>query len=93
MNAQTKLSAKGQVVLPKAVRERLGLEPGMTLDVIDTAGGVELRPRRLGKAASVADGLARLRGIVHYEGPTLDEADWKRNIDQMHREMDSGRTS
>lgn len=44
MNAHTKLSAKGQVVIPKAVRERLQWREGADLEVIETASGVLLRP-------------------------------------------------
>ena len=44
MNAQTKLSAKGQVVIPKSLRERLKWDEGAELEVIETANGVLLRP-------------------------------------------------
>lgn len=44
MNAQTKLSAKGQVVIPKAVRDRLRWKEGASLDVVETGSGVLLRP-------------------------------------------------
>lgn len=45
MAAQTRVSAKGQVVIPKEVRERLRLVPGRVLDVVETADGVLLRPQ------------------------------------------------
>lgn len=44
MNAQTKLSAKGQVVIPKAIRDRLNWQEGAALDVVETASGLLLRP-------------------------------------------------
>jgi AbrB family looped-hinge helix DNA binding protein len=44
MNAHTKLSGKGQVVIPKAIRERLAWREGDALDVIETPGGVLLKP-------------------------------------------------
>ncbi len=43
MNAQTKLSSKGQVVIPRAIREKLAWNEGAALDVIETAGGVLLK--------------------------------------------------
>jgi AbrB family looped-hinge helix DNA binding protein len=44
MNAQTKMSAKGQDVIPKAVRDRLQWKEGASLDVVETGSGVLLRP-------------------------------------------------
>lgn len=44
MNARTKISAKGQIVIPKAGRDRRHWSEGDRLDVIETAGGVLLRP-------------------------------------------------
>ncbi len=43
MNAQTKMSAKGQVVIPKAVRDRLQWSEGEELEVIEAADGLLLR--------------------------------------------------
>jgi AbrB family looped-hinge helix DNA binding protein len=44
MNTQTRLSAKGQVVIPKDVRDALGLKPGMRLDVSTQGSSVTLKP-------------------------------------------------
>ena len=80
MNFQITASAKGPVVLPKRTRERLGIASGTLLDVIDTPGGVELRPAKTTKAGSVEDALARARAAISYNGPALTEADWQRGI-------------
>jgi AbrB family looped-hinge helix DNA binding protein len=41
-----KLSSKFQVVIPRAVRSRLGLRPGMKLQVVEYDGRVEFIPVR-----------------------------------------------
>jgi AbrB family looped-hinge helix DNA binding protein len=42
---QTKLSTKGQVVLPGPLRRRLGLRPGDPLDAEIEAGSIVLTPK------------------------------------------------
>lgn len=44
---ETKLSTKGQVVLPQQIRRKLGLQPGDSLDARVQAGSVMLTPRRV----------------------------------------------
>ena len=43
---QTKVSTKGQVVLPSALREKLGLRPGDALDAKLEGGSIVLTPMR-----------------------------------------------
>lgn len=43
---QTKISTKGQVVLPRPLRQKLGLQPGDALDVKLEGDAIILRPRR-----------------------------------------------
>lgn len=43
---ETRLSTKGQVVLPGPIRRQLGLQPGDFLEARVQAGGVLLTPRR-----------------------------------------------
>ena len=54
---QTRVSTKGQVVLPNAVRRRLGLQPGDSLDVGVEEGKIVLTPqkKRLRKARIITD--------------------------------------
>lgn len=65
MIAQTRLSAKGQVVLPKATRLRKGWASGLRLDVIDVPGGVFLKEHPDDSArSSVEEVFDRLHEIA-----------------------------
>ncbi len=61
----TKLSSKGQVVLPKSVREQHGWGPGTEFVVESTADGVRLRA----KAPFAPTELDQVHGSVHHAGP------------------------
>ena len=71
--AKTKLSSKGQVIIPKQVRERHGWGPGTELDVEEMDDAVLLRPARKFPATTVAD----VFGCLKYDGPPL-------TVEQMH---------
>ena len=77
MNAQTKVSAKGQVVIPKDVRKRQQFSAGRILDVIETPEGVLLRPRARKAGLSFEEAERRICKILKYDGPpvTLEEMD------------------
>lgn len=45
MAAKTKITTKGQVTVPKDVRDRLGLRPGDELEFIEERGVFRLRKR------------------------------------------------
>ncbi len=44
--AATRVSQRGQVVIPKAIRERLGIERGQLLEVQEVEGAILMRPRK-----------------------------------------------
>lgn len=71
MNARTIMSAKGQVVIPKDVRDRLGLVPGEQLDVIEMAGGILLKSSTPRPKRSIAEVTAQLRALIRYDGPPV----------------------
>lgn len=60
----TKLSAKGQIVLPKSVRDAHGWGPGIEFSVEDVPGGVLLRPRSNAKPGRIGD----LAGVLERKG-------------------------
>ncbi len=86
MTKHTKVSAKGQVVIPKDVRDRLHWEPGTELEVVDGPAGVMLRTRRAAiKKLPFDEALARLRAVVNYKGPVYSDKEATAAIDEMIR--------
>lgn len=71
--ATTKLSSKGQVIIPAHIRAAHHWEPGQDLVVIDMKDGVCLKPKSPFAPASLDD----LAGCLAYSGPakSLDEMD------------------
>ena len=69
----TKLSSKGQIVLPKSVRDAHGWVPGTEFEIEPTADGVQLRA----KAPFPKTVLGQVFGSLSHAGPTrtLEEMD------------------
>jgi AbrB family looped-hinge helix DNA binding protein len=69
----TTMSTKGQVILPKAIRDQLNWTAGTRLTVEESAGGVLLKPAPAFPPTRPEDVFASLG----YEGPpkTLEEMD------------------
>ena len=70
----TRLSHKGQVVIPKQVREAHGWEPGVEFVVEDMHDGIWLKPLKPYRESKITEVL----GCLNYKGP-------KRSL----RDMDS----
>lgn len=68
---KTKVSSKGQVVLPQPIRLALGLVPGSELEVIADGDQVILRRPSRFKRVTIEEAL----GCAGYDGParTVDE--------------------
>jgi AbrB family looped-hinge helix DNA binding protein len=55
------LTSKGQTVIPKAIREKLGLKPGDTIDfILQENGDILIRP--------AAQDVQKLKGMLHRPG-------------------------
>lgn len=61
----TRLSNKGQIVIPKRVRSAHGWEAGLEFVVEDTGGGIKLKPMSPYSETKAEE----LLGCVGYEGP------------------------
>jgi AbrB family looped-hinge helix DNA binding protein len=57
----TRVTAKGQVTIPKAVREALGLEPGDEVVFVEGEDGIEIR-KEAPVAADGTDPFKKYRG-------------------------------
>lgn len=79
------VSSKGQVVIPKEVRQRLGIKAGSRLEISESGGELRLRlTHRPGKTATVAEGL----GLAGYKGPRVTIAEMNRAIREAAGEDD-----
>jgi AbrB family looped-hinge helix DNA binding protein len=67
----TKLSSKGQVIIPKHIRSSYHWETGQELIVIDTGDGILLKP----KAPFSKSTLSEVAGSLKYQGTakTIDD--------------------
>jgi len=84
----TKLSSKGQIILPKAVREAHRWQPGTEFTVEDTGDGILLRPARTVAPTRIEDVAGRLR----VDGPVRTLEEMETAIDaEMKERRDRGR--
>lgn len=76
--AKTRLSSKGQVIIPKSLRDAHHWRPGQELLVIDTEEGVLLKPAKPFPSTT----LDQLVGCLPYDGPAKTLADMEQAIEQ-----------
>ena len=84
MSVVTKLSTKGQVVIPKDVREALGWPEGQTLIVRQVGGKAILEPPT--PPREKIDWEEFRRRVPKYEGPPVSIEDMNFTIDEMWAE-------
>lgn len=68
---QTRMSSKGQVVIPRAIRAAHAWGPGLEFEVEDTPQGLLLRPVPAFNETRIEDVI----GCVGYVGPKRSVAD------------------
>lgn len=69
--ATTRMSSKGQIIIPKPLRTMLHWTAGTELEVIDVGEGLLLRPRATFPATRLED----VAGCLPHSGPALTDDD------------------
>jgi AbrB family looped-hinge helix DNA binding protein len=81
MNGMTlKIDKAGRIVVPRALRERLGLRAGTDLDVSETAEGIMLR------RASAEPAVVEEDGFLVHQGVAPRGFDWDRHAEEQRQE-------
>lgn len=73
----TLLSSKGQIIIPKALRDARHWRAGTRLQVQETSEGLLLKPIANHEEVPLAEGLAAIRKHIAYQGATV-------SVDDMH---------
>jgi AbrB family looped-hinge helix DNA binding protein len=74
--ASVKLSSKGQVIIPKPIRDNYHWETGQELQLIDTGNGILLQPQ----APFTESMLDKVAGCLRYSGKSKSIEDMENAI-------------
>ncbi len=83
----TKLSSKGQVVLPKSIREAHSWPPGTEFTIEDTGSSIILRPTSRFRRTTVDE----MTGFLAYSGKAKTVEEMDEAIAEAVRERDARR--
>ena len=74
------IDKSGRIVVPKRLRERLGLRPNSQLEIIEQPGGVLLR--------TIADkpAMVQVDGLWVHQGAAEPRANWDQAIEDVREE-------
>ena len=78
----TRVSSKGQVVLPKSLRDELDWPAGTDLTIEKRDGSVVLRRKSTIRPTTIDE----VAGMFKYDGPPISLEDMERAIDAEHAE-------
>lgn len=89
MPTKLKMSSKGQIVVPLAMRRRHGWLDGSEIEAVDLPIGIVLRvvPQRT-TGLSIDEALARIRKRSPYHGPPLSIEGMSKAMLDMAEEQD-----
>jgi AbrB family looped-hinge helix DNA binding protein len=70
MNAHTRMSSKGQIVIPKAVREQMGLPVGAAFEIVRQEANLLLRRDLSKEGIALDEVMSRLAALTKPYRPT-----------------------
>ena len=85
MNARAKISSKGQLVLPKAVRDAYGLTAGSEVEIEGVGETIVLRPQVRRPRTGRVYTLDEVAGMLKYDGPPVSIRDMDRAVEEEFR--------
>jgi AbrB family looped-hinge helix DNA binding protein len=75
-----RMDKAGRIVMPKPLRDRLGLRPDTELDAVEQSGGVLLRP------VEQRPSLVKVDGLWVHQGTAQKGANWDRVLADVREE-------
>ena len=78
----TRLSSKGQVIIPKALRDAKRWAAGMSLVAEQTTEGILLRPAAQQQKQPAGVALRRIQERIGYQGKAATPADMQRAVEE-----------
>ncbi len=75
-----RIDKSGRIVVPKPLRERLGLKPDTEFELVERADGVLLR--RVEQRPS----MLKVDGLWVHQGTAVPDANWARVVDDVREE-------
>ena len=90
MSVRARVSSKGQLVLPKAVRDAYGLTAGSEVELESAGDAILLRPA--GRKARRTYSIEDVAGFLKYDGPPVTPEDMERALgDEARRKWNAER--
>jgi len=87
MNVRARISSKGQLVLPKAVRDAYGLTAGSEIDIETDGDKIVLTPKKKRLEGRKRYTIDEVAGFLKYDGPPVSVEDMNRAIEEEARRM------
>jgi AbrB family looped-hinge helix DNA binding protein len=75
-----RIDKSGRIVVPKSLRDRLGLKPDMELELLERADGLLLR------LIEQRPSMLKVDGLWVHQGTPSPEANWEQVLDEVRGE-------